>query len=56
VNPDDARARLDWDWLARQTPFESGAFFRWLRFEAPLEVRMNGRRQEGVIVKPMGEA
>jgi len=56
VNPDDARARLDWDWLGRQTAFESGAFFRWLRFKTPLEARMNGRRQEGVIVKPMGEA
>jgi hypothetical protein len=55
VNPDDAGAHLDWDWLARQTPFESGVSFRWLRFEAPLEARMNGRRQEGVIVKPMGE-
>jgi CheY-like chemotaxis protein len=45
---------LDWDWLRSQTPAKERKFTRHLRFEDPLQVQMNGRRQEGVILKPDG--
>jgi hypothetical protein len=52
VNPEAGDGRLDWEWLARQPAREKGTFFRHLRFKQPVEVLMNGRRQEGIIVKP----
>jgi hypothetical protein len=52
VNPEAGDGRLDWEWLARQPAVEKGTFFRHLRFKQPVEVLMNGRRQEGIIVKP----
>ncbi|MCZ6747444.1 MAG: histidine kinase, partial [Acidobacteria bacterium] len=52
VNPEAGDGRLDWEWLARQPAVEKGTFFRHLHFKQPVEVLMNGRRQEGVIVKP----
>jgi len=52
VNPEAGDGRLDWEWLTRQPAVKKGTFFRHLRFKHPVEVLMNGRRQEGVIVKP----
>jgi hypothetical protein len=52
VNPEAGDGRLDWEWLSRQPPVEKSVFFRHLRFKQPVEVLMDGRRQEGVIAKP----
>lgn len=43
---------LDWDWLHGQKPVKERKFTRHLRFHDPLVVQMNGRLQEGVILKP----
>jgi len=52
VNPEAGEGFLDWDWLAsREARFEDGPV-RHLRFDSPLVVLMNGRRNEGAIVKP----
>jgi CheY-like chemotaxis protein len=52
VNPEAGEGFLDWDWLqSREALSESGAV-RHLRFDAPLVVLMNGKRNEGAIVKP----
>ncbi len=50
VNPEVGDGIIDWDWLDR--PAEEGAFFRHLHFDKPVAVLMNGKRQEGVILKP----
>ncbi len=50
VNPEDGF--VDWEWLARQNAEESEGSVHHLRFEAPLIVKMNGRRHEGVVLKP----
>ncbi|MBI4161820.1 MAG: hypothetical protein HY509_05165 [Acidobacteria bacterium] len=52
VNPEAGDGRIDWDWLARQPAVEEGAFFRHIRLDRPIEVLMNGKRQQGVILKP----
>ncbi len=52
VNPELGDGIIDWDWLDRQAAAEEGDFFRHLRFEEPVAVLMNGKRQEGVILKP----
>ena len=43
---------IDWDWLAAQPALENTGFVRHIRLPEPLEVIMNGRIGEGVILKP----
>ncbi len=43
---------LDWDWLRNQTPVEQKSYARHLRFNKPAIVRMNGHKNQGVILKP----
>jgi len=52
VNPDAGEGRLDWTWLAAQPAARETSCVRWLRLERPLLIQMDGRRGEGVIVKP----
>jgi CheY-like chemotaxis protein len=54
VNPERGEGELDWGWLLGQEPEERGDFVRHLRFEQPLDVVMNGRSREGVILRPEG--
>jgi hypothetical protein len=46
---------VDWAWLARQRVVAESSFVRHLRLDAPLTVKMNGRRQQGIICKPVDE-
>jgi hypothetical protein len=43
---------VDWDWLMGCTPEKRRKFTRRLKFEKPLEIRMNGHTGEGTILKP----
>jgi CheY-like chemotaxis protein len=43
---------VDWQWLADQPAFGKGKFTRHLRFDRPFTIKMNGRTNEGVILKP----
>lgn len=52
VNPDAGEGFVDWAWLAAQPAERETACVRHLRFERPLVVKMNGKRSEGVILKP----
>jgi len=54
VNPETGDGVVDWDWLDRQHPVSSAAHVRHIRLEQPILVLMNGRRNEGVILKPAG--
>jgi CheY-like chemotaxis protein len=44
---------LDWEWLSSQPVAESGIFVRHLRFNRPIVVKMNGRENKGIILKPL---
>jgi hypothetical protein len=52
VNPEDGDSRLDWDWLDAQPAASAAAHVRHLRLAEPLLIKMNGRKGEGVILKP----
>jgi CheY-like chemotaxis protein len=54
VNPDAGDGTVDWEWLAAQPAVEEASCVRHLRFDRPLVVKMNGRTNEGVILKPDG--
>jgi hypothetical protein len=54
VNPESGDGQLDWDWLFDRPALEIGAFFRHIRLPEPLTVLMNGKKQEGVILRPDG--
>ena len=52
VNPDAADGCMDWDWLAAQTAIEEDGCLRYMHFDQPLVVIMNGGKGQGVIFKP----
>jgi len=52
VNPDAGEGHVDWDWLAAQPAVHETPSVRHLRFERPLLVKMNGKTNQGVILKP----
>jgi hypothetical protein len=52
VNPETGDGEVDWDWLDAQPPLSSAAHVRHIRLEQPVVVLMNGKRNEGVILKP----
>ena len=52
VNPDAGDGIVDWDWLAAQPAVEETSCVRHLRFDAPAVVKVDGRTNEGVILKP----
>jgi hypothetical protein len=47
-----AQCTVDWSWLADQPAEEDSGWVRHLRFDAPLIVKMDGKRNAGVILKP----
>jgi hypothetical protein len=52
VNPDLGEGFVDWAWLRAQPAVREAPPVRLLRFAQPLEIRMNGRRNEGIVLKP----
>jgi CheY-like chemotaxis protein len=52
VNADVGEGFVRWDWLAEQPAVSERGGVRHLRFDRPVVVRMNGRRNQGVIFKP----
>jgi CheY-like chemotaxis protein len=52
VNEHKNQGFLNWEWLLGQTPVESKTFTKLLRFEKPIQIRMNGHQTKGVIFKP----
>lgn len=56
VNPELGDGEVDWAWLDAQQPRSDRAHVRHIRLEAPVVVTMNGKRGEGVVLKPATEA
>jgi len=52
VNPDAGDGTVDWEWLASQPAVEETSCVRHLRFHSPAVVKVDGRTNEGVILKP----
>jgi len=52
VNVDVGEGFVRWDWLAAHPAVSERGCVRHLRFDDPIVVRMDGRRNQGVIFKP----
>ncbi|MGB6033735.1 MAG: PEP/pyruvate-binding domain-containing protein [Bacteroidota bacterium] len=52
VNPFSKLGHIDWNWLLEQESVEELQFTRHLFFEKPMSVRINGRLNKGIILKP----
>lgn len=52
VNPETGDGTVDWEWLETQPALSSAAHVRRIRLERPILVLMNGKKNEGVILKP----
>ncbi len=52
VNPEAGEGFVDWEWLGAQPALTETPYARHIRFDAPLEIKMNGKSGEGVIFKP----
>jgi CheY-like chemotaxis protein len=51
VNPERGDGVLDWEWLDAQPELSRAAHVRHLRLERPILVLLDGRRNEGLILK-----
>lgn len=47
----ESQNKVDWEWLARQELVSDTEFVRWVRSESPLEIKVDGRKGRGVIIK-----
>lgn len=45
-------ANVDWDWLSIQAPIQELNYCKLLRFDNPIEIILNGKSGEGIIIKP----
>ncbi len=52
VNPSKGDGMLDWKWLQQQQAACEEGPVRCVRFEQPVVVKMNGKNNEGIILKP----
>ncbi|HXY38260.1 MAG TPA: PEP/pyruvate-binding domain-containing protein [Vicinamibacteria bacterium] len=52
VNPDTGDGVVDWTWLDAQPSLSAAAHVRHIRLDRPLLVLMNGKKNEGLILKP----
>ncbi|MFQ5769653.1 MAG: histidine kinase, partial [bacterium] len=52
VSSDMDEEFINWDWLLQQKALEKTHFSRLLRLKNPLTIKMNGRQNKGVILKP----
>jgi hypothetical protein len=52
VNPETGDGEVDWPWLEARSALSSLDHVRHIRLEKPILVLMNGKKNEGVILKP----
>ena len=52
VNEDLGEGFIDWDWIEGQPQVGEAELVRHVRFDRPLVVKMNGRKNLGLIYKP----
>ncbi len=50
--PFNQQHKIDWKWLSGQEIIDETSFIRHVRLEAPLKIRVDGRRSRGIICKP----
>jgi CheY-like chemotaxis protein len=56
VDPVSKVGFIDWNWLLSQTPVEEKQYTKHLQFKDPVVVKINGRKNKGIIFKPNGQS
>lgn len=46
------KGQLDWDWLLKQKTEENKNFTKLLHFDDPVIIKMNGKKNKGIVIKP----
>ena len=54
IDPNVGKGHIAWDWLTRLKPVRKDHFVTHLLLDRPVTVRIDGRRQHGVVEKPNG--
>ncbi|MDI6740444.1 MAG: PEP/pyruvate-binding domain-containing protein [Candidatus Edwardsbacteria bacterium] len=49
---DPEQGKIDWDWLEAQSSAAETEHMRWIALDKPVEVQIDGRTGQGVILKP----
>ncbi len=52
IDPYDSNDFINWKWLERKKAFNNFNFVKHIRLKKPLIIKINGRQNAGVIVKP----
>ncbi|HEX9739299.1 MAG TPA: histidine kinase, partial [Ignavibacteriaceae bacterium] len=52
VNSLEHQGFIDWDWLSELKPIEELSYTKHIHFEQSITVKINGRKNKGVILKP----
>jgi len=52
INPEVGEGFIDWFWITAQPSVSETEFVRHLHFDEPVVVKMDGSRNEGIIIKP----
>ncbi len=52
VNAFKEEGFVDWDWLLKQPAVETKIYSKHIRFDEPVIVKMNGKENKGIIIKP----
>ncbi|RKX18056.1 MAG: histidine kinase, partial [Candidatus Zixiibacteriota bacterium] len=52
VRQNTGKEYVNWDWLSAQKPLKKKKYTQLLRFEKPVEIRMNGHSGDGIVLKP----
>jgi len=46
------QSSIDWDWLLSNKTFAEKTYTKHIRLDSPLVVKMNGKTNQGIILKP----
>ncbi len=52
VNTLDNLGSIDWDWLSSLNAYQEMKYTKHIRFDKPITVKINGRKNKGIILKP----
>lgn len=52
VMQDDAPYFIDWEWLDNQTLYKDNKYFKQIRTNNPITIKIDGRQNEAIIKKP----
>jgi len=52
VSSEDRNSFVDWEWISNQQAMEEKTYTRHIRLSSPLEAKINGQQNRGIILKP----